>query len=139
MLVCDMRQASLFAGLRDLLWFLLDIAFTNTGWSQEGQQAPEYASGHQRGEATQKTEKNKTKPPALAPLRASQAASELVMPSRSTRTALYQRTLIGTSSRCTDSSPSPEHQPVETHDCLLLHRLFVFAFDFFPFRVFSRF
>ena len=29
-LACDMRQVSLFAGLRDLLWFLLDIAFTNT-------------------------------------------------------------------------------------------------------------
>ena len=29
-LVCDMRQASLFAGLRDLLWFLAVIAFTNT-------------------------------------------------------------------------------------------------------------
>ena len=37
-LVCDKRQASLFAGLRDLLWFLLDIAFTNTGWPQRGQQ-----------------------------------------------------------------------------------------------------
>ena len=58
-LVCDMRQASLFTGLRDLLWFLLDIAFTNTGWPQEGQQAPEYASCHQRGEATQKTQKAK--------------------------------------------------------------------------------
>ena len=58
-LACDMRQASLCTGLRDLLWFLLDIAFTNTGWPQEGQQAPECASSHQRGEATQKTQKTK--------------------------------------------------------------------------------
>ena len=56
-LACDMRQASLITGLRDLLWFLLDIAFTNTGWPQEGQQTPECASYHQRGEATQKTQK----------------------------------------------------------------------------------
>ena len=58
-LACDMRQTSLCTGLRDLLWFLLDIAFTNTGWPQEGQQAPEYASCHQRGETTQKTQKTK--------------------------------------------------------------------------------
>ena len=33
-LVCDMRPASLlaaFTGLRDLLWFRMDIALTNTG------------------------------------------------------------------------------------------------------------
>ena len=56
-LVCDMRRGSLITGLRDLLWFLLDIAFTNTGRSQEGQQTPECASYHQREEATQKTQK----------------------------------------------------------------------------------
>ena len=62
MLACDMRQASLCTGLRDLLWFLLDIAFANTEWPQEGQQAPEYARNHQRGETTEKTQKNKAKP-----------------------------------------------------------------------------
>ena len=31
MLACDIRQVLFLAGLRDLLWFLLDIAFTNTG------------------------------------------------------------------------------------------------------------
>ena len=61
MLACDMRQASLCTGLRDLLWFLLDIAFTNTGWHQEGQQAPEYARNHQRGETTVKTQKAQNK------------------------------------------------------------------------------
>ena len=40
-LACDMRQVSLFAGLRDLLWFLLDIAFTNTRWTQGSQHATE--------------------------------------------------------------------------------------------------
>ena len=59
-LVCDMRQASLFTGLRDLLWFLLDIAFTNTGWPQGGQQAPEYASRHQRGKNNVGNRKHKT-------------------------------------------------------------------------------
>ena len=34
-LACDMRQTSLCTGLRDLLWFLLDIAFTNTGWPRK--------------------------------------------------------------------------------------------------------
>ena len=58
-LAWDMRQGSLCTGLRDLLWFLLDIAFTNTKWHQGGQQAPEHARNHQRGETTVKTQKTK--------------------------------------------------------------------------------
>ena len=73
-LACDIRQGSLCTGLRDLLWFLLDIAFTNTRWPQEGQQAPKYARDHQRVRNHTKNTENKAKPPALAPLRTSQAA-----------------------------------------------------------------
>ena len=63
-LVCDMRPASLlvaFTGLRDLLWFRLDIALTNTRWSQGGQQAPRHASDDQRGETTWEREKTQNR------------------------------------------------------------------------------
>ena len=93
-LVWDMRQASLFTGLRDLLRFLVVIGSTNTEWRQGDQQTQRETCKRQRGKSRGKQERQtsgtgtsentsvekptwkpgNTKPPALAPLRASQAA-----------------------------------------------------------------